>query len=151
MEQESEYVQKAIAYFGEALRLDDVFISSMFHQGLMFRRIADFTNALRLFTRVMQKLPDDKTVFIERGLVYQDMGNHKYAIQDFKDAIRIDPHSTLAYYYMGISKLKSNLITEAIADLSQSDVLDEAQELPGIYDGLGQCHHKLEDFDEALT
>ena len=33
--------------------------------------------------------PEDETVFIQRGLVYQDMGNNEYAIKDFKEAIRI--------------------------------------------------------------
>ena len=36
----------------------------------MFRRTADYTNALRLFTRVLGQLPEDKTVYIQRGLVY---------------------------------------------------------------------------------
>jgi len=58
----------------------------------------------------MDKLQDDKTVYIERGLVYQDMGNHSYAIQDFRKAIEIDPKYENAYFYSGSSKIKLKLI-----------------------------------------
>ena len=63
-------VSKAIEYFGDALVCDPNFISSRFHLGLMFRRTANFNEAIRQFTRVIEKLPADKTVYIERGLVY---------------------------------------------------------------------------------
>ena len=42
----------------------------------MFRRIHKFTEALNQFSRVQKRLPNDKTVYFERGLVFQDMGNH---------------------------------------------------------------------------
>lgn len=49
---------------------DAEFKASRFHQGLMFRKCGQFNNAIMQFTRVMQVLKTDKTVFIERGLVY---------------------------------------------------------------------------------
>jgi hypothetical protein len=36
----------------------------------MFRRMGNFNEAIRQFTRVLEELRNDKTVFIERGLVY---------------------------------------------------------------------------------
>jgi tetratricopeptide (TPR) repeat protein len=137
MEEEGELVTLSIEFFGKALLLDSGYLSSMFHQGLMYRRKADFTNALKMFTRVMQKLPQDQTVFIERGLVYKDMGNHEHAIVDFIKAIEIDENSTLAYFHMGISKLKLGQISEAIVDLKEADKKDTMTVIPGISDGLG--------------
>jgi len=49
----------------------------------MFRRTGKYGEALRQFSKVMEQLPNDKTVYIERGLVYQDMNNHHKAIEDF--------------------------------------------------------------------
>jgi len=57
----------------------------------MFRRINNFSEALRQFTRVQQKMNNDKTVYIQRGMVYQDMGNHNFAIKDFERALELDP------------------------------------------------------------
>jgi len=49
----------------------------------MFRRTSNYSEALKQFSKVMEQLPNDKTVYIERGLVYQDMQNHHMAIEDF--------------------------------------------------------------------
>lgn len=56
----------------------------------------------------MDQLPNDKTVYIERGLVYQNMGNHYDAIRDFEQAILIDEMCIKAYFHNGTSKLQNN-------------------------------------------
>ena len=76
-------INQAIAFFGLALQYSPEFISPMFHQGLMFRRTNRFHDALKQFSKVEELLPGDKTAYIQRGLVYQDMGNHEFAIKDF--------------------------------------------------------------------
>jgi tetratricopeptide (TPR) repeat protein len=35
-------------------------------------------------------MPDYKVAYIARGQVYQDMGNHQFALKDFNKAIEID-------------------------------------------------------------
>ena len=32
---------------------------------------------------MVKKIPNDKTVWIQRGLVYADLGNHDFATADF--------------------------------------------------------------------
>jgi len=59
-----------------------------------------------MFTRVMEQLPNDKTVYIERGLVYQDKGNNQKAIEDFERAIQLDEECIKAYFHNGTSKLR---------------------------------------------
>ena len=48
---------------------------------------------------------------------------------------------------MGVSKLKSRIIREAIDDFNRSNSLEEN---PAVYDGLGCCKHALRDYDEAI-
>ena len=84
---EAEHINDAIQFFQLSLQYCSTFISSMFHLGLMYRRTERFHEALQQFSRVQELLPNDKTIYIQRGLVYQDMGNHEYAIQDFRTAI----------------------------------------------------------------
>jgi tetratricopeptide (TPR) repeat protein len=104
----------------------------------MYRKTGEYSEALKLFTRVIVKLPDDKSVYLERGLVYQEMGNHTFAINDFKKAIELDSMSSLAYFYIGTSKLKSrSMVRDAIDDFKKSESLDQTLENAGIYDGLG--------------
>ena len=54
----------------------------------------------------MDKINNDKTVFVARGLVYQEMGNHQKAIFDFNQAIKFDDSLSDGYYYRGLSKTK---------------------------------------------
>ena len=92
-------------------------------------------------------MPGDLSNYIQRGLVYQDMGNHEYAVRDFESAINIDPNYAISYFHMGTSRLKQKLVHEAIEDFNQAKDLDEN---PAVYDGLGCCYHALRDFDEAI-
>ena len=68
--EEEEMVKMAIKFFTIALQLDEDFICSMFHLGLMHRKTGEYSEALKLFTRVIIQLPNDKSVYLERGLVY---------------------------------------------------------------------------------
>ena len=57
----------------------------------MFRRIQKYPEALRQFSKVQKKLPQDKSIYYERGIVYALMGNHELAIVDFNKALDLDP------------------------------------------------------------
>ena len=83
LELEEMKTNQAIAFYGMALEKCDTFISPMFHQGLMFHKTKRYHEALKRFTEVEGLLPGDTSVYIQRGLVYQDMGNHNSAIEDF--------------------------------------------------------------------
>ena len=73
-----------------SLKLNDKFISSRFHLGLMFHRLSLFQDALKCFSQVLEKIEDDQSIYIARGAVYQDMSNHQLAIKDFDKSIQID-------------------------------------------------------------
>ena len=151
-EEEENRIAQAIAYFGQALHFSPEFISPMFHQGLMFRRTNRFHEALRQFSKVEELLSGDKTVYIQRGLVYQDMGNHSFAIRDFQEAIEIDRQYSLSHFHLGVSKLKSRQIREAIdefelaEDCLKRDGSSERETNPGIFDGLACCYQALKDY-----
>ena len=66
-----EFIENAIEMYKKALGLQDNFVSSRFHLGLMYHRTNKFHKALKCFTNVLDPYyPDDKTVYIARGLVY---------------------------------------------------------------------------------
>lgn len=85
----------------------------------MYHKIFRFQDSLRCFSKVLDKISNDKSVFIARGNVYQDMGNHQLAIRDFNQAIHIDPEICEGYYRMGLSKLRS---MDAHAGIKNLDV-----------------------------
>lgn len=102
---------------------------------------------------MLVKIPNDKTVYIARGTVYQDMGNHQLAISDFDKSIEIDPELSEGYFRRGFSKLYSKQYHEAIKDFmksAQTESPDEEKRNAGIPDGLGCCYHALKEMDKAL-
>lgn len=65
-------------------------MASRFHLGLIYHRINEFHEALKCFSKVIIWESNDKTVYKARGVVYQDMGNHQLAIEDFNKAIELE-------------------------------------------------------------
>ena len=108
-ESELELVREAIDYFGKAWECSDTFYAAIFHQGLMFRRIHNFKDAVKMLTKVQLQFPDDKTILYERGLVYQMMGNHDRAIMDFEAATTLDKQYSDALFACGTSRLQRGL------------------------------------------
>ena len=56
--------------------------------------------------------------------------------------------NALSYFHMGVSKLKSKMIRDAIKDFNESISLEDN---PAVYDGLGCCKHALRDYEDAIT
>lgn len=67
---DDELMQLAIDMFSEAIRLQENFISSRFHLGLMFHKTKKYQEALKQFSKVLSNIPNDKTVYIARGMVF---------------------------------------------------------------------------------
>ena len=59
-------------------------------------------------------------MYIARGLVYQDMGNHQLAIKDFEAALERDPDLSEGYYRSGISKFHSKRYKQAVSDFQRA-------------------------------
>lgn len=140
--------------FKQAIGISENFIGSRFHLGIMYHRLIRFDKALKCFSSILMKMPQDKTVYIARGLVYQDMGNHQFAINDFNAAIALDNAYAEAFYRRGISQFKSRRYLEAIEDFKESYELDRQNsraDNAGIFDGQGSCFHALRDYDQALS
>ena len=104
---------------------------------------------------------DDKTVWIQRGLVYQDMGNHELAIEDFNKAIELKADFSKSWFHRATSKLqaaylmqsqeKQNKIDEALEDFQRALELDPDGENPGILDGPASINKLLEQKPAAST
>ena len=88
-----QLIHKAIKQFVQAQVVDPNFLSAVFHEGLMLRYVGKYNDALQKFSQVQRKLPN-RTVYYERGLVYQKMGNHELAIEDFNKAIHLKQNFT---------------------------------------------------------
>lgn len=109
-------IQRAIRCYFEAMNEDSNFLSSRFHAALMLQKICNYSEALKQLGILVEVLPDDKTIWIQRGLVYQELHEHQLAIEDFAEAIDIDPCCATAMFHMATSRLKAGQIAQAISD-----------------------------------
>lgn len=148
----------AIQMFQESLELQPSFISANFHIGLMYHKTEQYKEALQCFSRVLEKIKNDKTVYMARGNVYSDMGNHQLAIKDFSSALALEPKLVEGYFKRGMSKFCIRSYLDAIDDLNisqakEEEMHDQDKNFPINYripDGLGQCYHALRDYTEAM-
>ena len=109
--------------YRKALEVDEKYYASRFHLGQMLHKADQFQEALMCFSMVVENYDKDKEIFIQRGRVYQDMGNHQFAIEDFNRAIEnFDNHAEglNAFYYRGISRLKSKELDGAEKDFNKA-------------------------------
>lgn len=115
---------------------------------------SDFAESIRLN-------PLDPLVFFGRGIADIRQKDYKAAIADFTEAIRLDkrqadPRQADAYFWRGRAYRWSGNSEKALADFSQSILLNPAQkteiyaERAQIYQLLHDQENAIPDFDKAL-
>ena len=62
-----------------------------------------------------------------RGFAYYNLGEHRRAIQDYDEALRLDPGYALAYSNRGVAYYLSGYTAQAIEDLDQALRLNDPQ------------------------
>jgi tetratricopeptide (TPR) repeat protein len=106
------------------------------------RAIADFTQAIRLD-------PNSSIAYRERGVMYDNTGDHDKAIADCNQAIRIDPNFALAYYSRGNAYSDKGDKDKAIADLTQAIRIDP--NMATAYNNRGLAYTNKKDYDRAIA
>mmetsp|Transcript_31309 Transcript_31309/g.22681 ORF Transcript_31309/g.22681 Transcript_31309/m.22681 type:complete len:125 (+) Transcript_31309:140-514(+) len=65
-----ELYNRAAGMYMKAVSLDEEFIESRYHLGIMLFHIKEYTSALKHLSMVHKDLPDDQSVLLRRGIVY---------------------------------------------------------------------------------
>ena len=65
----SPILQQSIVCYKAAIDRDEKFVESRFHAALIMKKIYNFRNALEYLTIVLQEKPQQKQVWVQRGLV----------------------------------------------------------------------------------
>ena len=87
--QDTNEYERAIEMFQKALDVSSDHIPSLYHLGLMEHKSKQLGAALESLTKVLAAIGDDRLVYESRGIVYQDIKNHKKAIEDFNKGAEI--------------------------------------------------------------
>ncbi len=62
--------------------------------------------------------------YSNRGSVYDDLGQHQRAIEDYDEAIRLDPQDAAAYNNRGLAYVDLGQFQKATIDLDEAIRLD---------------------------
>ncbi len=87
--------------------------------------------------------------FFNRALDKHEQGDYQGAIEDYNQAIRLDPNYALAYYGRGHARYHLGDLQEAIADYNQAIRLDP--NYTNAYNNRGNARRKLGDLQEAIA
>lgn len=100
--------------------------------------------------------PNLAVAYTNRGIAYASAGDHKRALADFDEAIRLAPDSPFPYYNRGNAYYDRQDFERALADYNAA--IERGPELALAYYNRGLAHQKLghreksiEDYQKALS
>jgi len=116
---------KAVAAFGEAIRLNPKNANAYAHRGNAYLDQGDYDKAIADYNKAIRLDPNNAEAYKNRGFDYQAKGDYGKAIADYNEAIRLDPNNANAYYNRGaFYSLVRGDYEKAIADYNETIWLD---------------------------
>ena len=142
-------LDKAIADYTQAIRLDPNNTSAYIHRGYVYYAKGDYNRAIADYDQAIKLAPYSKAAYNNRGHVLADKGDLDAAIADYDQALRLDPNFTEAYKNRGNAYYFKNDYDRAIADYNQMLRLDPND--AGTYSIRGAIYFNKNDFDRAIA
>ena len=115
-----EDMDRAIADYGESIRIDPEDTASYTNRGFAYWAKGDLDRAIANYSEVIRLDPEDALAYRDRGITYSDKGDTDRAFADYDEAIRLDPEYAFAYRTRGIAHLYGGSLAEAEADFQEA-------------------------------
>ena len=120
--------EKALLLFDDFLTENNNHADALFFRGLCHRKLGRFDLSVIDFTAVIKKLPDEATIYSERGVSYYHQKEYRLALDDLNKAVALEPHKP--YRYSSRAYIRAYLdIDGAIADYEKAIELDPQDEI----------------------
>jgi tetratricopeptide (TPR) repeat protein len=148
-------IDRAIADYGEAIRLNGKAPSAYFGRGSAFDVKGEPDKAIADYSQAILLKPDDAAAYNSRGAAYDDLGAYDKAIADYDEAIKLNSNYAAAYNNRGFAYHNKRMLDRAIADYRQALRADPGYILAYInrgnaYEAQRDHSRALADFDEAI-
>ena len=95
-------MDRAIADYTEALRLNPKYALAYSNRGLAYRDKGDTDRAIANLTEAIRLDPKSAIAYNNRGSAYWRKGENDRAIADYTEALRLDPKNAIAYVNRGL-------------------------------------------------
>ena len=108
----------------------------------------DFEGAIDYFTKAIELMPNDKTIYENRGIAYFYIENYLKAIEDYTTAIELGENDKSIYKNRGIAYLRAENYSKAIEDYTTVIEFGESDE--NIYGDRGIAYIYTKNFAKAI-
>jgi tetratricopeptide (TPR) repeat protein len=116
---------RAIADYGEAMRLDRTLYPPLINRGLIYFDRNDYGRAITDFSEAIRLDPKQALGFFNRGYVYAIQGDTGRAIADLSEAIRLDSSYTRSLLWRGYVNSILGNYDAAASDLGRVLLADD--------------------------
>jgi tetratricopeptide (TPR) repeat protein len=129
-------------------------IGQIYYSRQEWQDALDFaTKAVEIIPEVVGSIPEVETsglenLYVLRGNIYEQLGEHEEAIADFNQAIDINPDYAHAYVGSGAAYVNLGQKEAGLADLDRAISLDDS--IPEAYFDRGTVKYHFSEFEEAL-
>lgn len=138
----------ALSRMENVLDYDSTLPDVHFFIGEAHRLMGNITDAIRAYDQARNQDPDYAPLYLGRGRAMLSR-NSEAAIDDFNDAIQIDPTLTEAYLELGAFYDANSLWL--ILETTMEAALEAGVTTPMIYIRLSHAKHNFNKYEEALT
>lgn len=150
----AEY-DRAMLDYNEAIAIDGSYPHGFVDRGALSAFLGDYDRAIADENEAIGLAPDSGAYYV-RGYAYSHKSQYKNAVQDFDEAIRLNPGDALALTARCFTRMALDQLDEALADCNRS-----LQLRPGyaytlnsrgyIYLKRKDYRSAIADFDDALS
>jgi len=124
IEGKSGVPQKAIDYFGEAIRIDPKFVLAYYNRAITLQQMGDERRAIRDYSEAIRLEPHFADAYVGRGAAHENLTQYDQAIKDYSEAIRLAPTAALIRANRASAYDKLGRHPEAIRDYEEALRLD---------------------------
>lgn len=132
--------------------ISDDSIDSLLLNALYAHNKNQFLQAINFYSRILKMRPDTaicSLIYKHRGMAYFAQSQYEEAIDDFTQALELDPGAHKVAYYRGLVHAVLLQYQAAIEDFTRSLRLYPYQ--PFCHYRRGQAYYHLEDYPQALA
>lgn len=126
--EQQEQHEKALADYGEAIKLNEHYPALYFHRGALFERLGRLDPAIDDFSMVLKLLPDDPAALAERADCLLAAHRHEQAIGDYSRLIELDPTDADAYVGRALGYEATSQLNKAMADFRKALEIEPSHE-----------------------